>query len=231
MRKIKRPFFLANPKSYLYGERCLKLAEAADEIAAETGIDVFFSCPDTDLRLIKENTSHVIVTAQHMDSLRPGRGQGRVLPEAVKEAGAEAVYLNHTEHPLTLEELYKTIVRAKELQLVSIVCANSVSEGVAIATMEPEIIVCEPSDLIGSGKVADDRYMKEAIARIHSANPTAMIVIGASISTGDDCVRVIHAGADGTGATSGIVNAKNPCAKVREMVQALAEYRDNTMDQ
>ena len=97
--------------------------------------------------------------------------------------------------------------------------------------MEPEIIVCEPSDLIGSGKVADDLYMKEAIARIHSANPTSMIVIGASISTGDDCVRVIRAGADGTGATSGIVNAKNPYTKVREMVQALAEYRDNTMDQ
>ena len=33
--KIKTPFFVFNPKSYLYGEELLKLANRADELAAK----------------------------------------------------------------------------------------------------------------------------------------------------------------------------------------------------
>jgi hypothetical protein len=33
--KIKLPFFVFNPKSYLYGEELLKLAKRADELAAK----------------------------------------------------------------------------------------------------------------------------------------------------------------------------------------------------
>ncbi len=231
MRKITKPFLLVNPKSYLYGEKSLELAKAADQAAAsaEGLVDVFYTCCYPDLRLIRDNTEHVIVTAQHMDAIRPGRGQGYVLPEAIKDAGAEAVYMNHTEHALTLETLYKTMVRGRGLGLIRIVCVNSVAEGVAIATMAPEILVCEPSDLIGSGQKADDSYMTEAARRIHAVNPEVNVVIGASISSGQDCVRVISSGADGTGATSGIVKAPDPGARVKEMVKAMADYKREEM--
>ena len=229
MRKISKPFLLVNPKSYLYGEQSLMLARAADAAAFRENIDVFFTCSYTDLRMIKDNTRHIIVTAQHMDSIRPGRGQGYVLPEAIKDTGAEAVYMNHTEHALTLEELYKTMLRAKELDLISIVCVNSVSEGIAVATMNPQILVCEPSDLIETGKIADDIYMRQAVDQIHEINSDVLVVIGASISSGTDCVKVVRAGADGTGATSGIVKALDPCLKVKEMVGALADFKENEM--
>ena len=65
--------------------------------AAETGLQIYFTCPYADIRLIKENTSHVIVCAQSLDPLTPGRGMGHVLPESLKEAGADAVFLNHAE--------------------------------------------------------------------------------------------------------------------------------------
>ncbi|HAQ3899147.1 TPA: triose-phosphate isomerase, partial [Enterococcus faecium] len=34
MRTVRKPFFVVNPKSYLYGEQALKLAKTADQLAA-----------------------------------------------------------------------------------------------------------------------------------------------------------------------------------------------------
>ena len=106
MAKAESPFLIVNPKSYLYGEKSLELAKAADKTAKETGLQIYFTCPYADIRLIKENTENLIVCAQSMDSLTPGRGMGHVLPESLKEAGAEAVFLNHAENQKTVSELY-----------------------------------------------------------------------------------------------------------------------------
>ena len=38
MVKAERPFLIVNPKSYLYGQKSLELAMAADRTAAETGL-------------------------------------------------------------------------------------------------------------------------------------------------------------------------------------------------
>ena len=94
MVKAERPFLIVNPKSYLYGQKSLELAMAADKTAAETGLQIYFTCPYADIRLIKQNTSHVIVCAQSLDPLTPGRGMGHVLPESLKEAGADAAFEN-----------------------------------------------------------------------------------------------------------------------------------------
>ena len=82
--KIKSPFLVVNPKSYLYGQKSLELAKAADETAAAVGIPVLFTCPYADIRLIRENTQHVIVCAQSMDPLTPGRGMGEVNLTSIK---------------------------------------------------------------------------------------------------------------------------------------------------
>lgn len=37
MIKAQTPFLVVNPKSYLYGEKSLELAKAADKVAKETG--------------------------------------------------------------------------------------------------------------------------------------------------------------------------------------------------
>ena len=89
MAKAKSPFLIVNPKSYLYGKKSLELALAADKVAADTGLSMYFTCPYADIRLIKENTEHIIVCAQSLDPLVPGRGMGAVLPESLKEAGKE----------------------------------------------------------------------------------------------------------------------------------------------
>jgi triosephosphate isomerase len=225
MRQIRAPFLLVNPKSYLYGKQSLDLAMAADGAAEKYGIDIFFTCPFSDLRMIKEHTKHLILTAQHMDSLVPGRGMGYVLPEALKDAGVEAVFLNHAEHPLTVSQLYKTMQRAGEMEIATIVCADSVAEGIALSRLHPSVILCEPTDLIGVGKIADDSYIREATEQIRKESPDVLVVIASSITTGDDVRKVIGMGADGTGATSGIIKAPDPSARVYEMAEAAAEFK------
>ena len=166
MQTHPTPFLVVNPKSYLYGEEALALAKASDAVAKRTGLTIYFTCPFSDIRLIRENTDSIIVTAQAMESLPPGRGMGHLLPEALYAAGARATFLNHAEQPMTIAELSKTIVRARELGITTIACADSLVEGRAIAAFSPDILLCEPTDLIGTGKTATAEQAQEIHAHI-----------------------------------------------------------------
>lgn len=228
MKKVESPFFICNPKSYLFGNELIKLAIKADEFAEKYGIEVFFTAPFADLAGIKKNTTNLIVTAQHMDYLKPGRGMGHVLPESLRAAGAEAVFLNHAENSLTLSELVKTIRRAKELGIITIVCADCLSEAVAIAKLGPDILLCEPTDLIGTGKTSSFDYIIETTNRIKEIDESIFVMQASGISTGEDVYNTIIHGADGTGATSGIVKAENKIASLEEMIKAAAEAKTKT---
>ena len=83
----------------------------------------------------------------------------RTLPEALKAAGAVGVMLNHAEHKLTLDEIEKAIKRADEVRLATMVCADSIEEVKAVAKLAPNILVTEPTELIGTGRPADKAYV------------------------------------------------------------------------
>lgn len=221
MGNMQSPFLIVNPKSYLYGNESLKLAKAADQAAKDTGLPIIFTCPYADVRMIRENTENIIVCVQSMDPLTPGRGMGHVLPESLKEAGADAVFLNHAENPKTLSDLYACIRRAAELDMTSIVCADSITEAKAVACMNPDVVLAEPTDLIGTGQVADDAYTMEAIDQVRKVNPDVLVVVASGVSTAEDCYNMIRLGADGTGGTSGILNAPSPAVRIREMAETI----------
>lgn len=223
--KIKTPFFVVNPKSYLYGDESLQLALIADNLAKKYDVEIFFTAPFADLANIKAHTKNLIVTAQHMDSLVPGRGMGLVLPESLKGAGTGAVFLNHAEHSLKLSDLVKTIKRAKELEIITIVCADSLAEAIAIAKLGPDILLCEPTDLIGTGKTSDLSYITETTAKIRAIDENILVMQASGISTGEDVYRAIIYGADGTGATSGILNAPDRGLRIEEMLQAIVKAK------
>ena len=223
---IKPPFFEVGPKAYLYGDDMLRLAKAIDRAAIKYDVDVIVTPQYTDIRLLAENTERILVFAQHMDYLTPGRGLGSVLPEAVKAAGAVGVMLNHAEKKLTLPEIEKTIARADEVGLATSVCADTVEELKAIAKMSPNLLVAEPTELIGTGKTSDANYVKETIETVRAINPAIMVLQGAGISNGQDVYNTIKLGAQATGSTSGIIKAKDPEAMVDEMLSALRRAWD-----
>ena len=225
---IEPPFFEIGPKAYLYGERMLKLAKAADKASVEYDVRIIITPQPSDIYLLAKETEHILIFAQHIDPIRVGRGNGSILPEAVKAAGATGVILNHAEKPMTMADLYKAIKRADEVGLVTMVCADSLKEAEAIALFAPNIIVAEPTELIGTGQTSDEEYVLATTLAIKKINPDIQVLQAAGITSGQDVYNVIKAGADATGTTSGIMKAEDAEAMLDEMIRAIRVAWDET---
>ena len=225
--KIRTPFFELGVKNYIYGDDVLALAKAADLAARKYDVDVLFISPYTEIRRVREQTERLIVLAPYMDTLRPGRGMADVLPEALKAAGAQGVVINHCEKPMTLTAIRQTIERARELDLISFVCADTLAEAQAVAHFSPDIINPEPTDLIGSSNERDMDYVFESIRLIKEINPNILVEQAAGISSGQQVYELISAGAEATGAASVIVTAEDPRKMVDEMVRMVMQARED----
>ena len=219
--KIEPPFFEIGPKAFMYGERMLQLAKAADEASVKYDVRIILTPQPSDLYLLAKETKNLLLFAQHIDPIEPGRGNGWILPEAVKAAGAVGVILNHAEKPMTLADLSLAIKRADEVGLVTMVCADSLKEAEAIALFAPNIIVAEPTELIGTGKTSDEEYVIATTSAIKRVNPEIQVLQAAGITNGQDVYNVIKARADATGTTSGIMKAVDPEAMLDEMIRAI----------
>lgn len=223
---LKPPFFEIGPKSYLYGDDVLDLALAADAAAQKYDVDIIFTTPVVDIRRVAERVKRIFVFAPHMDPIVPGRGLADTLPESLLAAGARGVMLNHSEKPIPLCVLSQTIRRADEVGLATIVCTDSIQEAAAVAHLAPNIIVAEPTELIGTGKTSSMDYVKASIDAVKRVNPNIYVLQGAGISNGRDVYDVIFAGAEATGSSSGIVKAKDRAAMVYEMIGAVRRAWD-----
>ena len=224
--KIKQPFFEYGPKCYMYGETLLNIAKGLDKLAEKYDVDVVLDVPDTEIFNIARNVKRVHVYSQHMDSLPIGKGMGKSLPEALKAAGAVGVMLNHAERKLTLEEIELAIKRADEVGLATMVCADSIEEVKAIAKLGPNILVAEPTELIGTGKPADKEYVDAVIKAIKEINPDILPFPSAGISKGQDCYNIIKAGSSASGCSSAIAKAENPLALAEEMIASVRKAWD-----
>lgn len=225
-KRVKLPFFEIGPKSYLYGDDILDLAKAADAASEKYGVDIIFTTPIVDIRRVREATKNIHVFAPHMDPIVPGRGLADVLPESLVAAGADGVMLNHCEKPISFETLEKTIERANEVGLTTIVCADSLADASKIATLAPDIIVAEPSELIGTGVSVGKEYVEAATRSVKDVNPDVLVLTAAGIANGEDVYNTIVAGADATGSSSGVAKAKDRAAMVDEMIAAVRRAWD-----
>ena len=219
------PFLIVNPKAYLGGADTLRLALLTDELAGEFGIDVIFTAQHAYIVEIARRTTNLLITAQHMDPIVPGRGMGYALPEALVEAGAKAVVLNHAEHPLTLAQLDATMRRADELGLATIVCADSELQCRAVAELKPTVMICEPTANIGTGSMDTGDYIERTTRAVKQVDPSILVIQAAGVSCGADITRVLQQGADGSGGTSGIVSAPDWREVLVDMFTALKQHK------
>lgn len=228
--EITPPFFEIGPKAYLYGQALLDLAKYADVLSKRYLVQIIITPQYVDIPLLVQEMERVLVFAQHMDALPVGRGVGSVLPEALKAAGAQGVLLNHYEKRLPIDDVRRTMKRAAEVGLGTMVCADNLEDATTVASMEPNIIIAESPALIGVGKRGEDdeRVIAEINHAVWAINPNIRILHGAGISCGQDVYDVIAAGAQGTGSTSGILLAKDPFAMLEEMISAVRTAWDKT---
>ena len=161
------------------------------------------------------------------NDIYPGRGLADTLPESLVAAGATGVMLNHVEKPLEFDVLAETIKRADEVGLATIVCADTVEDIINIAKLGPNLLVAEPTELIGTGQTSDANYVTQTIEQVRAINPEIMVLQGAGISNGQDVYNTIKLGAQATGCTSGIIKASDPYAMVEEMLYNLRKAWDD----
>lgn len=229
MINIRTPFFEIGTKNYVWGDTVLEYALAAEKAAEKYDIDVLFTLPAVEIRRVAERTERLILVAPYMDTLRPGRGMADILPEALRDAGAKGVVVNHCEKPMSLPQIKATIDRAHEIGMFVFACADSVAEARAIACLEPDIINPEPTELIGgnSGAVSDMSYVKACIDSVKAVNPDILVEQAAGITNGQQVYDFIMAGSEAAGAASGICKAKDPIAMIDEMIAATRRAADD----
>ena len=218
------PVFIVNFKSYIWGSNAVRLARKMEKIAQETNVHLCAIPQIIDVYRLAMETK-VPLFSPHLDSLTPGRGTGRILPEAVGEAGAVGVLLNHAENRLPLDVISETVRRAREVGLLSIIAATSPEEAEIIAALRPEVILPESPARIGTLKSIgrDSNFVIQSIKKIKSVDPSILVVFGSGISSGRDVAELVKLGAEGMGASRAIFEAKDPVGMLKEMVKAL-EY-------
>lgn len=227
---IRRPFFEVGPKTYAWGAPVVALARRADDLSRRFDVDVVFTPQYTDIGAVAATVERVHVFAQHMDPLEPGRGIGAVLPEALRDAGAVGVLLNHVERRLDPEALARTMRRAEAVGLATMVCADDMAGAVAVAGLRPTILIVEEPLMIAGGR--RDEVARRAVAAtndaIHQVDQGIRVLHGAGINGPDDVYEVIAAGAEGTGSSSAIFTASDPAAMLESMLRAARSAWDAT---
>lgn len=225
-KKINVPFFIINPKSFLYGESLMELAIYANEMARNNEIDIFFTAPLTELADIVHECPDLIVTAQHVDDINPGDAMGKVLIDSLMHIGVQAVVLNHADQPLAISTLANIIERAKETGIYTIVCTDSIPEAKAVAMLQPDIELAEPTELIGQTHISSHNYVTSTIESIKKVNSNVLVEQGAGIRSEQDVKVLLELGSDGVGVTSGIVKADDPIKMMEKMVHAIATFKE-----
>jgi triosephosphate isomerase len=228
-RRVRAPVFEIGLKGYLYGADAVRLAQAADRLSRELDVSVIFDPQAVDIPAVARATERLLVFAQHMDPVAVGRGVGSVLPEALREAGAVGTLLNHSERRMTLGDINRAIVRAREVGLATLVCADSPEEAAAVAQLGPDIVLAEPPELIATSRSAATEmrgFVERSVELVRQIDPGIIVMCGAGVQTPDDVEKMIGLGVGGTGSSSGVLKAADPVALMRAMLTAMKRSWD-----
>lgn len=222
---VEYPIILLNLKTYeeSMGQKAIDFARIAERVNEKTGISIAIAPQTIDIAAVTVS-SETPVFAQHIDPVYHGKYTGHTLPEAVAEAGAYGTMLNHSEHQISLDKIEAAIKRAKEVDLVTVVCADTVENAKRIALLGPDAIAIEPPELIGSGisvSTAQPEIVSGSVAAVRSVDKDIKVLCGAGITNGEDAKAALGLGAKGILVASGVVRAPDPYKALLELARAM----------
>ena len=225
MTKVRTPLILVNFKTYseATGRKAVKLAKIAEKISLETEVCIGLAPQFVDITSIARTVS-IPVFAQHIDPIAPGSFTGHILPESVRKTGAVGTLINHSERRLKLADIDATITRARESDLLSVVCANNSAVSAAAAALKPNMIAVEPPELIGTGipvSKAKPEVVSSTVDLVKRINPDVVILCGAGITRGEDVAAALRLSTEGVLVASGVVKAKDPYKVLLEFAECL----------
>ncbi len=221
--KVQTPIVLVNFKTYVEGtgKNAVNLAKICEKVSLEAKVCIGVAPQFVDIAPIASAVT-IPIFAQHIDPATAGSHTGHVLPEAVKEAGAVGTLINHSERRLKLADIDATIARARDINLVSVVCSNNASVSAAAAALKPNMVAVEPPELIGTGisvSKAKPEVVSGTVDLVRRINREVTILCGAGITTGEDVATALRLGTEGVLVASGIVKGKDPYKVLLEFAE------------
>lgn len=198
------------------GDQVIKILSSVKKIVNETNIPIIAVAQATDIYRIKKELG-IEVWAQHIDPIDPGKNTGWISPYSIKEAGATGVLINHSEHKISEETVIKTVEKAKQYELKTMVIGQSPEMVIKYDSLNTDFISYEKEDLIASPTSLIDQ--QEAAIRELVKKIKHPLIIGAGINDGEDTRKSKAAGAVGVLMATYFVTAPDPEAKLRDLAQ------------
>ena len=201
------------------GANATKLAKLMNSFAQKK-VEIIPVVQAIDLKEVASNCS-LKIFAQHIDPINYGSNTGKILPEAIKQAGAYGTVLNHAENKVSNEFLEKAVKRGKEVGLKIMLCAESIERAKQLAKLNPDLIAVEPPELIGgdiSVSTAQPELIEDSVKAIHEINPKIQVITGAGVKNSADVKKAIELGTKGVFVASGIICSKNKKEAIRELL-------------
>ena len=223
-KKYKIPVLVLNLKNYqeIFAKNALKIALEAQKISQKYSIDIII-CPPNPLLYYLSNELDIPVFAQHVDYAKIGSSTGAIVPELLNSIGITGSLINHSEKRIPLNQIESIVKKFKELDLSSLVCAQTVEEVKLISQLDPDLIAIEPPELIGSGRSVskvNPNIITDSVNAANSVNSNVDILCGAGIMNFDDVKIALNLGSKGILIASGVVQSDNWDQKIKELVSA-----------
>jgi len=219
---MRFPVLFINFKTYAEstGTAAVALASLAKEVSSRKNCNIIIVAQPTDIQMI--SGLGLPVFAQHTDPVSYGGNTGSILPEAVKQAGAQGTVLNHAERKLTDDVLEKSISRCRAAGLLVMACAETTERAVRIASFshKPDLIAVEPPELIGgdiSVSTARPEIISDTVKAVHAIAKIPLIT-GAGIKNGKDVHKALELGCKGVFVASGIIKSLDRKKAIEDIV-------------
>lgn len=198
-----------------------EFVKGAYSISQASGVEIVISPPQHLLKWLSDLNVNII--AQHVDIAEPGSSTGHIIPDLLKNSGIYGAIINHSEHRVSLNDITKVIDILNKLNMVSVVCTQSIDETITCAKMEPDYVAIEPPELIGTGKSISTQQpalIRDARSGIDKLNVRTKLLCGAGIVNGPDVSAALKLGSSGVLVASGVVKANDPLWVLKELAYA-----------
>lgn len=217
---LRGPFFEIGPKNLLRLGALEPLVVAAAEAGARHGVTVVVTVPTAYVAPIARLDTGARVFAQQLGVDLPGPSFGSVTAEALVDAGADGVMLNHDSAPLARDALRRIVGRAVDTGLETIVCAGTEAEAREVAGLDPDAVLYEPAHLIGTAGGTERPWIAPVGRAVRGVARDVLVMHAGGVSSADVARSIMADGADGTGSTSGVLGADDPAAAARSFIAA-----------
>ena len=223
MNSFANPLVI-NLKNYneISGDNSIKIVEDAKNVSLLNHKEIIIAPPLSSILTLSK--IKVPIISQHVDDASLGATTGFIIPEIVKSYGAVGSIINHSEHKIEHSQIRNLVRRLRDLNMISIVCADDLREVEALSQFTPDFLAIEPPELIGKGNAVskvNPSIIKDSVQAVKGISSTIKVLCGAGIVDKTDVEKAIELGAEGILISSGVVKSHSWYNKILELSSVL----------